>query len=154
MFTHPTLGRARSAQKQSVGTVHVHPSGKFVYVANRAGGTVEYEGQKVFSGGENTIAVFAIDQNTGEPTLIQNSDTRGIHVRCFCIDPGGRMLVAANMTCMPMRDGNNLRIVPAGLAVFRIGHDGRLEFVSKYEIETGSENIWWMGMASPEASLR
>jgi hypothetical protein len=58
------------------------------------------------------------------------------------------MLVAGNMNSMVVRDGGGLRTVPAGLSVFRIGSDGRLEFVSKYDVETGSETIWWMGMVS------
>ena len=53
--------------RQVVGTVHVHPSGRFVYVANRASSTVEANGTRVFAGGENTLAVFAIDPATGEP---------------------------------------------------------------------------------------
>ena len=49
---------------------------------------------KVFAGGENSLAVFALDPASGEPTLIQHVDTRGIHCRTFHIDPSGRMLVA------------------------------------------------------------
>lgn len=44
---------------------------------NRESGTTDFEGKPVFVGGENNIAVFAINQDTGEPTLIQNIDTRG-----------------------------------------------------------------------------
>jgi len=148
LFAHSTLGHARRTQRQSVGTVHVHPSGKFVYVANRSSGEVDYNGQKVFAGGENSIAVFAIDQKSGEPSLIQIADTHGLHARCFCIDPTGRMLVAGNMNSMLVRDGDLVRAETAGLSVFRIGRDGKLEFVAKYDVETGSENIWWMGMVS------
>ena len=34
--------------RQAVGTVHVHPNGRFVYVANRASSTTEVDGQRVF----------------------------------------------------------------------------------------------------------
>jgi 6-phosphogluconolactonase len=53
--------------RQVAGTVHVHPNGRFVYVANRASSTVERDGRQVFAGGENTLAVFAIDPDSGEP---------------------------------------------------------------------------------------
>ena len=47
---------------QTVGPIHVHPNGKFVYQTNRGSGTVEVNGQKISNGGENSIVVWAIDQ--------------------------------------------------------------------------------------------
>src|SRR5579862_8277650 len=128
-------------------TVHVHPNGRFVYVANRASSTLGEGAQRVFAGGENTLAVFAIDPATGEPEAIQHVDTRGIHCRTFHIDPSGRILVAAHIIGLPVRDGAATRIVPACLSLFRIGNDGRLDFVRKYDVEVGSEQMFWMGMA-------
>jgi 6-phosphogluconolactonase (cycloisomerase 2 family) len=64
----------------------LHPSGRFVYVGNRASATTDVQGTPVSIGGENTIAVFSINQETGEPTLIQTADTRGFHPRTFAID--------------------------------------------------------------------
>src|SRR5205085_10165542 len=64
--------------RQAAGTVKLHPSGRFVYVANRASSTTEAGGQRVFVGGENNLAVFAIDPATGEPSPIQHVDTHGI----------------------------------------------------------------------------
>ncbi len=58
---------------QLVGTVHVHPNGRFVYVANRASSTIDHNGGKVSSGGENTIAVFAVDPASGQPVPIQHA---------------------------------------------------------------------------------
>ncbi len=80
--------------RQAAGTVHVHPNGRFVYGANRAQETIEFQGKPVFKGGENSIVVYAIDQATGEPRPIQHIDTRAIHPRTFHIDPSGRLLVA------------------------------------------------------------
>ncbi len=134
--------------RQAAGTVHVHPSGRFVYVANRASSTVEHEGKRVFAGGENTLAVYAIDPDTGAPSPIQHADTRGIHCRTFHIDPSGRMLVAAHIMALPVRDGAGVRTVPASLAVFRIGSDGRLEFVRKYDVDVGGDTMFWMGMVA------
>jgi 6-phosphogluconolactonase len=132
--------------RQVAGTVHVHPNGRFVYAVNRASSTTEVDGTPVFAGGENTFAVHQINSTTGEPTPIQHIDTRGIHCRTFHIDPSGRMLVAAHIMGLPVRDGTEIRAVPASLAVFRIGHDGKLDFVRKYDVDVGDRTMFWMGM--------
>jgi 6-phosphogluconolactonase (cycloisomerase 2 family) len=134
--------------RQAVGTVKLHPNGRFAYVANRASSTTEEGGQRLFVGGENTLAVFALDPATGEPRPIQHVDTRGIHCRNFHIDPSGRLLVASHIMGLPMRDGGVVREVPACLSVFRIGEDGKLDFVRKYDVETGNQQMFWMGMVT------
>jgi 6-phosphogluconolactonase (cycloisomerase 2 family) len=134
--------------RQAVGTVKLHPNGRFAYVANRASSTTETSGQRLFVGGENTLAVFAIDPATGEPRPIQHVDTRGIHCRNFHIDPSGRLLVASHITGLPVRDGGVVREVPACLSVFRIADDGRLDFVRKYDVEVGNQQMFWMGMVT------
>lgn len=132
---------------QAAGTVHVHPNGRFVYQANRANGTRAFQGKSVLAGGENTIAVYAIDQDTGEPALIQNIDTRGMRPRTFALDPAGRVLVAANQEPFLVREGELVRAVPASLAVFRVGADGKLDFVRKYDVAASeSRNMLWMGI--------
>ena len=83
---------------------------------------------------------------TGEPSLIQHVDTRGIHCRTFQIDPSARLLVAAHIMPLPVKDGATLRIVPASLAVFRVDGDGRLDFVRKYDVDVGDKTMFWMGM--------
>ena len=55
-WAEPNNIRAR----QAAGTVHVHPNGRFLYGANRALATVEFQGKQVFKGRENSIVVFAI----------------------------------------------------------------------------------------------
>ena len=138
LFSKDTLvdpGNVRPGQ--ALGTIHMHPNGRFVYLANRASGTVDFEGKPVFVGGENSIAVFAINQETGEPTLIQNVDTRGIHVRTFALDPSGRILVAGNMMQLSVRGKDGVSTVPASLAVFRVRSDGKLEFARKVRFECG-----------------
>ena len=131
--------------RQVAGTVRVHPNGRFVYVANRASSTVEEGGRKVFAGGENTLAAFAIDAASGEPAVIQHVDTRGIHCRNFHIDPSGRLLVASHIMGLPTRDSG---FAPACLSLFRIGGDGRLDFVRKYDVEVGDRQMFWMGMVA------
>jgi 6-phosphogluconolactonase (cycloisomerase 2 family) len=132
--------------RQAVGTVHVHPNGRFVYVANRASTTVDDGGKKVFAGGENTLAAYAIDPATGEPSIIQHVDTHGIHCRTFHIDPSGRLLVAAHIQGITLKDGSD---VPCCLTLFRIGDDGKLTYVRQYDIDvSGGRTQWWMGMVS------
>jgi 6-phosphogluconolactonase len=133
--------------RQLTGTVHVHPSGRFVYTANRATGTVDYQGKQVWAGGEDSISVFALNPSTGEPTLIQHADTHGFVPRTFALDPSGRILVAANQNERLVRDGDNLKKVPESLAVFRVQADGKLDFVRTYEVEgTQPANLFWTGI--------
>jgi len=147
IFSKDTLADPGNVRPgQALGTIHMHPNGRFVYLANRASGTVDFEGKPVFVGGENSIAVFAINQDTGEPKLIQNVDTRGIHVRTFALDPSGRILVAGNMMEMAVRDKDGVKTVPASLAVFRVQSDGKLEFARKYDLNVGNRNMFWMGI--------
>ena len=93
-------------------------------MTNRNSGTEEIGGRKVFKGGENNVAVFSIDPASGEPTLIQNIEAHTNHLRTFAIDPSGRLLIAASILPMAMRDGSTL---PAALVLYRIGADGRLD---------------------------
>jgi 6-phosphogluconolactonase len=132
--------------RQVAGTVHVHPDGRFVYAVNRASSTVQLDGQTVFAGGENTLAVYRIDASSGEPMPIQHIDTHGIHCRTFHIDPSGRLLVAAHIMGLPVRDGDTIRTVAASLAVFRISTEGKLDFVRKYAVDVGDKTMFWMGM--------
>jgi 6-phosphogluconolactonase len=92
--------------------------------------------------------VFAIDQSTGEPTLIQSIDGRGITLRTFALDPSARMLVAASQLTLPVRDGDAVKILPAGLSVYRIGADGKLDFARKYDVDLGGKNQFWSGMVA------
>ena len=147
VFRKETLAEPGNIRgRQVAGTVHVHPSGRFLYAVNRASSTIEVDGKPVFAGGENTLAAYEINSTTGEPTLIQQIDTRGIHCRTFHIDPSGRVLVTAHIMALPVRDGGAIRTVPASLAVFRINGDGRLDFVRKYDVDVGDRTMFWMGM--------
>jgi 6-phosphogluconolactonase len=147
-FTRDTLAEpANRRPRQIAGPIHVHPDGRCVYVANRADHGIEQNGAKVFGGGENNIAVYAIDPNTGEPTLVQHADTHSFHVRTFACDPSGRLLVAASIKPHVVLEVGEVVPVPAALSVFRIGDDGQLSFVRKYDVTTtGGQMQYWMGM--------
>jgi 6-phosphogluconolactonase (cycloisomerase 2 family) len=149
IFSKNTLAEPGNLRpRQLAGTVHVHPNGQYVYLANRSDAVTDFQGKQVYLGGENNIAVFAIDGSTGEPTLIQNLDSHGFHPRTFALDPSGRMLVAANITSRLVRDGDQVRLQPATLAAYRVGADGKLAFARSYEVETGGGYQFWSGMVA------
>jgi 6-phosphogluconolactonase len=61
--------------------VQFHPSGKFVYGSNR---------------GHDSIAVFAVEPETGKLSLVEIEPTQGKNPRNFAIDPTGAFLLAEN----------------------------------------------------------
>jgi len=67
----------------STAEVFVHPSGKFLYGSNR---------------GHDSIAVFALDPESGAPRLVQHSPSGGKTPRNFALDPTGEFLLTANQT--------------------------------------------------------
>ena len=142
LFTKETLSDPKTKVPQGTGPIHVHPSGKFVYLTNRTFPASGPGARKVAPGGENSVAAFAIDEATGEPRLMQNLDGRGLQLRTFGIDPSGRLLVVASI--MAAEDGT----LPAGITVMRIGADGRLSFVRKYDVDVGSVQQFWSGMVT------
>ena len=67
--------------------IRVHPTGRFVYSANR---------------GHDSVTVFAVDGQTGRLRFIEREAIRGAMPRNFNLDPGGRWLVAGG------RESNSL----------------------------------------------
>ena len=63
------------------GDIRVHPSGKFLYVSNR---------------GHNSLAIYEIDEHSGELDKLGYAFTEGDSPRSFAIDPTGRFLIVAN----------------------------------------------------------
>ncbi|MGL5513319.1 MAG: lactonase family protein [Sporomusa sp.] len=130
--------------RQKGGCVQIHPNGKFLYTTNRADGVVQKGDEIISAGGENNIAVFKINETTGEPTLIQHIDGQGIEGRTFSIDATGKLFILANQKTLWVRDGMSLKQIWANLAVFGIGNDGKLEFIRKYEMENPYKWLLWM----------
>lgn len=150
LFTTASLTRPSDVQiahRQLAGTVHVHPNGRVIYQANRGTGMTTVDGKRVWAGGSNSIAVYRIDDATGEPTLVQNAETHGLVPRTFALDPSARVLVAANQNDMLVRGERGIEHVPPSLAMFRVRGDGTLEYVSKTDIgpEQGT-NMFWMNI--------
>src|SRR4030095_610759 len=65
----------------STAEIQVHPSGKFVYCSNR---------------GHNSLAIFTVDEKTGQLTAAGHQSTLGSTPRNFGIDPTGQLIVACN----------------------------------------------------------
>jgi len=156
LFTTATLADpAHKFPVQSAGPIHIHPNGRFVYLGNRSGvtavlppGVEDVDGKKVFSGGESNIAVFALDPKSGEPNAIQHADIHAAHPRTFSLDSGAKLLVAGSLAPTAVREGGKVVPIPAGLSVFRIGPDGKLDFVRKYDLDVGTYTQWWSGMVA------
>jgi hypothetical protein len=147
LWRKTTLAQPKQLKpRQLVGAIHMHPNGKYVYVSNRADGTVDHAGKQIFNGAENTISTFSIDEETGEPTLIHTEDTRGMHVRTFSIDPSGTMLVAGCMIAREALVEGEIQQVTGGLSSFRIQEDGTLRFLQKYDVAVGSDRLFWVGI--------
>ncbi|MBG29774.1 MAG: 6-phosphogluconolactonase [Opitutae bacterium] len=90
----------------STAEIRIHPSGKFVYCSNR---------------GHDSIAVFAIDQETGKLTLVEQEPSGGKTPRNFCIDPSGAFLLAANQSTNNVAvfrvDAKTGALTPAGSSI-------------------------------------
>ena len=78
--TVPSISE-HAAGDNSPADVHVHPSGRFLYMSNR---------------GHDSIATFAIDKSTFLLRPLQLEPTGGKWPRNFAIDPSGRFLFVAN----------------------------------------------------------
>ena len=80
--TIPTVAKTLLAKERfkSASEIRVHPSGRFVYSANR---------------GHDTITAFRVNQETGELSVIEVENVRGATPRNFNLDPSGRWLLAA-----------------------------------------------------------
>jgi 6-phosphogluconolactonase (cycloisomerase 2 family) len=117
---------------QRAGAIRFHPNGRWLYVANRANAA---DGQGAFAGGENNVALFDVDPESGRPEARGHFDTGGIEPRTFTVDPTGRFLVVANHS--------TLGSIPRSWTVFRIEEGGRLELAHKYDRATG--DLFWIG---------
>ncbi|MDQ6600106.1 lactonase family protein [Bacillus salipaludis] len=61
--------------------IHISADGRFVYAGNR---------------GHNSIAVFSVDETTGELSFVYRVSSEGDWPRDFSIDPTGRYMVGSN----------------------------------------------------------
>lgn len=80
--TIPTVPKTLLAKEQfkSASEIRVHPSGRFVYSANR---------------GHDTVTAFRVNQDSGELSVIEIENVRGATPRNINLDPSGKWLLAA-----------------------------------------------------------
>ncbi len=106
--TQSTLDSAFEG-KSYCADVHLSADGKFLYGSNR---------------GENTIVIFAIDQNTGKLDLVGRESVRGDWPRNFALDPSGNYLLVANQR------SNNITIYKRDV------EKGMLEFLNEIKLSS------------------
>jgi 6-phosphogluconolactonase len=90
--------------KSHCADIHVHPNGKFLYASNR---------------GHDSIAVFAVDAQSGDLKPVEYMPTGGQVPRNFAIEPTGTYLLAANQNSDDIFtftiDDKNGKLTPTGL---------------------------------------
>jgi 6-phosphogluconolactonase len=47
-----------------------------------------------------------------------------------------------------VRDGNEIKTVPARISVFRIGDDGKLDLTRQFDIDTAKGQQFWTGVVT------
>ncbi|GLR19852.1 lactonase family protein [Portibacter lacus] len=70
--------------KYASADIHISPDGRFLYASNRQE--------------EHSIAIFEIDTENGELTMVGHQSTHGETPRSFVIDPSGKFLLVANQS--------------------------------------------------------
>lgn len=88
----------------TVGEIRIHPTGRFVYVSNR---------------GDESIAVFERNAQTGLLRRIEIVNCGGKHPRNFALDPSGKWLLCAN------RDTDNVAVFSVDAETGRLMPTGR-----------------------------
>ena len=141
---------ARSKPGQAASAIRMHPTtGRTLYVANRGRGTEVFRGEEVISEDmENSIAVFSVSAETGEPRLIQSADAQSIDVRMFVLHPDGRSLVATSHESdgpVKRRRNDGVEVVPPRVVLLKVEPDGRLTFQYKRDVPTGGMFQLWCG---------
>ena len=132
--------------RQAASAVHLSPSGKFVYVSNRTYRSSEDLSEKTVPAGEDNIAVFKIDENSGNPTPIQHANTEGSLPRTFSIHKSGKMLVAANSEATTkINTSGTPKDLPLSLIVFEIQTNGKLQKKQKIEFSQTNKLLFWSG---------
>lgn len=76
-----TVPTVRSGVQSHAADIHLSPDGRFLYCSNR---------------GDDSIACFAVDGETGALTLLDIVSSGGATPRNFALTPGGRHLLVAN----------------------------------------------------------
>lgn len=146
LFTATTLSTPGPAKPgQMLSASRIHPSGRFLYVVNRATGVEQFEGQAIANRGEDTIAVFSLDPATGQARRIQSADFPGLAARGMDLSRDGRWLVVAGMSPGKVRVDGRIQAVPEALSLFSVGVDGRLTLAGTLLAPSQQDETIWVG---------
>ncbi len=99
-----TLLKPHFAGKTAGAAIKISPDGKFLYASNRLE--------------TNELTVYAINEESGELTQVQQVSTFGKNPRDFAIDPTGSFLVVAN------QDSDTIYVYKIDKATGKIGKIG------------------------------
>lgn len=98
--------------------IHVSPDGRYVYGSNR---------------GHDSIVVYAIDELTGQLSVVEHAPTLGKHPRNFGLSPEGRFVLVANKDSDNIvsfsRDEATGKLVPTG-SVLELSQPVCIKFLS------------------------
>jgi len=148
-----TLRGLPSYAPQIAGALRLHPNGQFLYVANRTHRTTGGDRCPDVGPGENSIAVYRLDQNSGVPVPLQTIGTEGVHPRTLSLDDAGRLLVAANLRAASFDGPTGVRQAQAGFAVFRVERDGRLTLLNRHPVSTDHRLLFWSAILGRDAAV-
>jgi 6-phosphogluconolactonase len=90
--------------KDDASEILMHPSGKFIYATNR---------------GNNSVAVFSVDADSGRRTLLQHISIQGKTPRNCEFDPTGRWLLVSS------QDNSNAVVFRIDANTGRLAHAGK-----------------------------
>jgi len=101
--TVATIADGYSGPRVAPSDVHIHPNGRFVYGSNR---------------GDDSIAIFQIDETTGRLSRVDVVKTQGANPRGFSFEPSGTFLIVGNQGSNTLVtfavDPNSGRMTPTG----------------------------------------
>jgi 6-phosphogluconolactonase len=56
------------------------------------------------------------------------------------------MMAVGSLAPTAVRRDGKVVVIPAGITVFKVRADGKLDFVHKYDLDVGKLTQWWTGM--------
>jgi hypothetical protein len=80
---------------------------------------------------------------------VEAVEGHGIQLRTFGVHPAGELLIAASIQPLPVRNGDHIETLSAGLSVYHINPStGRLTFQRTYDVDTARGTQFWSGMVT------
>lgn len=131
------------ARRQRVGNVLVHPSGRWLYAANRADALVSERDSRRLMEGENELVVYEISTDDGSLTEHHRLDAGGIEPRTLSLCENGKYLIVGNQLSAYRQCAGKLTNTPASLRVMEIQPDGWIS--PCWNIDFPGQELIWSG---------